>query len=80
MAEWINVLRNNSSVNLTRLPLLCRNSRTVALVKLGLTASWLAGQLAGRRNADKFQILKSIVDQIFKLFAAFNSYSIIRAI
>ena len=49
----------------------CRNSRTVALAELGLTAGWLAGWLA----VDKFQIFKIdfIVDQIFKLFAAFNT-------
>ena len=58
MAQWINVLRNNSFVNPTRLPLLCRNSRAVALAEPGLTAGWLAGWLAGRRNAGKFQIFK----------------------
>ena len=58
MAQWINVLRNNSFVNQTRLPLLCRNSRAVALAEPGLTAGWLAGWLAGRRNAGKFQIFK----------------------
>ena len=30
--------RNNSFVNLTQLPLLCKNSGAVALVELGLTA------------------------------------------
>ena len=54
MAQWINVLRNNSFVNPTRLPLLCRNSRAVALAEPGLTAGWLAG----RRNAGKFQNFK----------------------
>ena len=62
MAQWINVLRNNSFVNPTRLPLLCRNSRAVALAEPGLTADWLAGwlagRLAGRQNAGKFQIFK----------------------
>ena len=58
MAQWINVLRNNSFVNPTRLPLLCRNSRAVALAEPGLTAGWLAGWLAGRRNPSKFQIFK----------------------
>ena len=69
MVQWINVLQNNSFVNPTRLPLLCRNSRAVALAEPGLTAGWLAG----RRNAGKFQILKFVVDRIFKLFAAFNT-------
>ena len=58
MAQWINVLRNNSFVNPMRLPLLCRNFRAVALVELGLTAGWLAGWLADRRNAGKFRIFK----------------------
>ena len=47
MAQWINVFWNNSSVNLMQLPLLCRNSRAVALVEPGLTAGWLAGWQAG---------------------------------
>ena len=45
MAQWINVFRNNSFVNPTRLPLLCRNSRAVALAEPGLTAGWQAGWL-----------------------------------
>ena len=44
MAQWINVFWNNSFINLTRLPLLCRNSRVVALAEPGLTAGWLAGR------------------------------------
>ena len=47
MAQWINIFRNNSFVNPTRLPLLCRNSGAVALAEPGLTAGWLAGWLAG---------------------------------
>ena len=58
MAQWINVFRNNSFVNPMRLPLLYRNSRAVALAEPGLTAGWLAGLLADRRNASKFQIFK----------------------
>ena len=58
MAQWINVLRNNSFVNPTRLPLLCRNFRAVALAEPGLMAGWLAGWLADRRNAGKFQNFK----------------------
>ena len=58
MVQRINVLRNNSFLNPTQLPLLCRNSRAIALVEPGLTAGWLAGWLAGRRNVGKFQIFK----------------------
>ena len=54
MAQWINIFWDNSFVNLMRLPLLCRNSRAVALVQPGLTAGWLAD----RRNAGKVQIFK----------------------
>ena len=46
MAQWINILWN-SFVNPTRLPLLCRNSRVVALAQPGLTAGRLVGWLAG---------------------------------
>ena len=47
MAQWIDVFRNNSFVNLTQLPVLCRNSRAITLVQLGLTVGWLAGWLVG---------------------------------
>ena len=77
MAQWINVFRNNSLVNPTRLPLLCRNSRAIALAEPGLTAGWLAGWLAGRpadrRNRVNFKFLKFIIDRIFLLFAVFNN-------
>ena len=61
MAQWINVLRNNSFVNPTRLPLLCRNFRAIALAEPGLTAGWLADEM--RVN---FGFLKFILDRIFK--------------
>ena len=54
MAQQINVFWYNSFVNPMQSPLLCRNSRAVALAQLGLTAGWLAD----RRNEDKFQISK----------------------
>ena len=66
MAQWINVLWNKSFINPMRLPLLCRNSRAVALAELGLTAGWLADKM--RVN---FEFLKYILDRIFKLCAAF---------
>ena len=68
MAQWINVFRNNSFVNPTRLPLLCRNSRAVALAEPGLTAGWLIDKI--RVN---FKFLKFIIDRIFILFAVFNN-------
>ena len=77
MAQWINVLRNNSFVNPTQLPLLCRNFRAVALAEPGLTAGWLAGWPADEMQVN-FEFLKFILDQIFKLFAVYQSYSIIR--
>ena len=55
-----------------RLPLLCRNSRAIALAEPGLMAGWLAGWLADEMRIN-FKFLKFIVDQIFKLFAAFNT-------
>ena len=67
MAQWINVFQNNSFVNPMRLPLLCRNSRAMALVEPGLMAGWLADEMQVN-----FEFLKFIVDQIFKPFAAFN--------
>ena len=66
MVQWINVLRNNSFVNPTRLPLLCRNFRAVALAEPGLTAGWLVDEMQVN-----FEFLKFILDRIFKLFAAF---------
>ena len=68
MAQWINVFRNNSFVNSTRLPLLCRSFRAVTLAEPGLTAGWLIDEI--RVN---FKFLKFIIDQIFILFAVFNN-------
>ena len=49
MAQWINVLRNNSFVNPTRLPLLCEKTGALSIVEPGLTAGRQAGSLAGRQ-------------------------------
>ena len=46
MAQWINVLRNNGFVNLTRLPLLCEKTGALSIVEPGLTAGRQAGSLA----------------------------------
>ena len=72
MVQWINVFRNNSFVNLTRLPLLCRNSRAVALAEPGLTAGWQAGWLIDEIRVN-FKFLKFIIDRIFILFAVFKT-------
>ena len=50
MVQRINVIWNNSLVNLMRLPLLCEKTRILAIVELGLMAGWLAG----RRSVGKF--------------------------
>ena len=72
MAQWINVLQNNSFINPMQLPLLCRNSRAIAPAESGLTAGWLAGWLAYEMQVN-FEFLKFIVDRIFKCFAMFNT-------
>ena len=55
MAQWINVLQNNSFINPTQLPLLRRNSRAITLEEPCLTTGWLAGWLTGWL-ADKMQV------------------------
>ena len=60
MAQWINVLRNNSFVNLRQLPLLCRNSTVVVLVELG-HAGWLTSWLAVKMCVN-FKFLRFIID------------------
>ena len=76
MAQWINIFRNNSFVNPTRLPLLCRNSRAVALAEPGLTAGWLAAWLIDKIRVN-FKFLKFIIDRIFILFAVFNNVTVL---
>ena len=68
MAQWINVFRNNSFVNPTRLPLSCRNSRAVALAEPGLTAGCQIDEMQVN-----FKFLKFIIDRNFILFAVFNN-------
>ena len=50
MAQWINVLRNNSFVNPTWLPLLCEKTGVLAIVGPGLMAGRLAGREAVRQT------------------------------
>ena len=56
MAQWVNRLRNNIFVNPAPLPLLCEVSGAVHLMQPGLTAGWLAGWQAGRRNAGELKV------------------------
>ena len=56
MAQWINVLPNNSFVNPTRLPLLCEKTGALAIVEPGLTA----GGPLGRQNCCKVRKLNSV--------------------
>ena len=57
MAQWINVFRNNSFVNLTRLPLLCEKTGALAIVEPGVTAGRQAGSLAGRQAVRQMNLL-----------------------
>ena len=69
MVQWKNVFPNNSFVNPTQLPLLCRNSRAVALAeRVSRQAGWLIDEMQVN-----FKSLKFIIDQIFVLFAVFNN-------
>ena len=54
MAQWVNPLRNNISVNPPPLPLLCEISGALHLAQPGLTAGWLADEI-------------QVVFQIFKI-------------
>ena len=45
MVQWINIFWNNSFIKSTRLPLLCRNSRAIALAQPGLMAGWLIDEM-----------------------------------
>ena len=58
MVQWINFLRSNSFVNLTRLPLLCEKTGALAIVEPGLMIGRLAGRSLGRRKCCKVRNLK----------------------
>ena len=78
MVQWIIVLWNNSFVNQTKLPLLCRNSRAIALTQLGLTAGSLAVLQSGRRNTATFRDFKIIMlDKILEIYGRSEKYSVI---
>ena len=55
MAQWVSRLRNNIFVNPLPLHLLCEISGALHLAQPGLTAGWLAGRQAARRNTGEFQ-------------------------
>ena len=57
-AQWINVLQNNTFVNLTQLPLQCERTGALAIVELGLTAGRLTGMLLGRQKCCKARNFK----------------------
>ena len=59
MAQWVNRLWNKIFVNAPPLPLLCEISGALHLAQPGLTAGWLAGRLAGRRNTGEFRNFQS---------------------
>ena len=59
MVQWVNCLRNNIFINPPPLPLLCEISGTLHLAQPGLTAGWLAGWQAGRRNTGEFRNFQS---------------------
>ena len=59
MAQWVNRLRNKIFVNAPPLPLLCEISGALHLAQPSLTAGWLAGRLAGRRNTGEFRNFQS---------------------
>ena len=59
MAQWVNRLRNNIFVNAPPLPLLCEISGALHLAQSGLTAGWLAGWQAVRRNTGEFRNFQS---------------------
>ena len=46
MAQWINILQNNSFINLMQLPLLCEKTGALAIVEPGL----MAGRQAVRQT------------------------------
>ena len=61
MAQWINILWNNSFVNPTQLPLLCEKTGALAIVEPGLTSGWQSGRLLGRRICCKVRKFKFCV-------------------
>ena len=79
MAQWMNLHRNNSFVNWTRLPLLCEKSGVILLVLMGLTAG-SPGRQSGRQSEKYWQIwkfLKFSTDHIARIFMVFNEGTVL---
>ena len=79
MMQWMNLHRNNSFINRTRLPLLCEKSGTILLVLVGL----MAGRLAVRQASSQMKyweiskFLKFSTDCTIGIFTAFHIYTYI---
>ena len=58
MAQWINILWNNSFVNPMQLPLLCEKTGALAIVEPGLMAGRQSGRLLGRQICCKVRKFK----------------------
>ena len=58
MVQWINVLRNNSFVSPTQLPLLWEKTGALTTVELGLTTGRQSGRLLSRRICCKVRKFK----------------------
>ena len=74
MAQWINLNRNNSFVNQTRLPLLCKKSGAILLVLVGLTAGRQAGRQTGRQTkyCEVRKFLKLSINYTVGIFTDFD--------
>ena len=80
MAQWINLFRNSIFINPPPLTVLCEISGAIDLAEPGLTAGWLAGWQAGRRNTGKSRKLKKslqidIIDFSHRLKKVQHDYS-----
>ena len=71
MAQQINVLWNNSFVNLTIIPLLYEKTVAIALAQTGLTTGWqdirLAGHQAGSQADELLLHLEILKDETLEI-------------
>ena len=75
MAQWINILRNNGFVNLTRLPLLYEKTGALAVVEPGLTVGQEAGRPLGRQICCKVREFKFCIFDFLKcIFGISNRF------